>query len=76
MSDEILTLREVAEYLKIGERTVYRLVQGGGLPGFKVGGAWRFQKALLDQWIAEKSSAGTQNTSVQLNPKTPTKTGR
>jgi excisionase family DNA binding protein len=49
---EILTLDEVALYLKAGRRTVYRLVQQGEIPGFKLGGTWRFRRAELDRWIA------------------------
>lgn len=49
---EILTLDEVALYLKAGKRTVYRLVQQGEIPGFKPGGTWRFRRAELDRWIA------------------------
>lgn len=44
MTDEILTLKEVAEYLKLAEKTAYRLVAEGQLPGFKVGGSWRFRR--------------------------------
>lgn len=51
MSDEILTLKEVAEYLKLAEKTAYRLAAEGKLPGFKVGGSWRFQKEDIRQWI-------------------------
>jgi len=40
MADEILTLREVAEYLRLAEKTAYRLAAEGKLPGFKVGGSW------------------------------------
>ena len=49
---EILTLEEVAVYLKAGKRTVYRLAQEGKIPAFKLGGSWRFRRAELDQWIA------------------------
>ena len=41
--DEILTLDEVATYLKAGKRTVYRLAQQGEIPAFKLGGTWRFR---------------------------------
>lgn len=60
MPDEILTLREVAEYLKIGERTAYRLVQDGKLPAFKVGGAWRLRRGALDTWMAQQTAANTE----------------
>lgn len=49
---EILTLDEVATYLKAGKRTVYRLAAEGTLPGFKLGGTWRFRRSDLDQWMA------------------------
>lgn len=50
---EILTLDEVATYLKAGKRTVYRLAQQGAIPAFKLGGTWRFRRSELDRWIVE-----------------------
>jgi len=55
MTDEILTIKEVAEYLKLAEKTAYRLVAEGKLPGFKVGGSWRFNKAEINRWIEQQS---------------------
>ena len=46
-SDEIVTIEEVAAYLKAGRRTVYRLAANGTIPAFKLGGTWRFQRAKL-----------------------------
>jgi excisionase family DNA binding protein len=54
MTDEILTLKEVAEYLKLAEKTAYRLAAEGKLPGFKVGGSWRFRREDVQQWIDEQ----------------------
>lgn len=51
MTDEILTLKEVAEYLKLAEKTAYRLAAEGKLPGFKVGGSWRFKRGEIEGWI-------------------------
>lgn len=51
MTDDILTLKEVAQYLKLAEKTAYRLASEGKLPGFKVGGSWRFKKEDIEQWI-------------------------
>lgn len=51
----ILTLKEVSAYLKVTERTIYRLVAGKKMPAFKVGGSWRFKKADIDQWIKSQS---------------------
>ena len=42
---EILTLRQVAEFLKVTDRTIYRLAAAKKIPAFKVGGTWRFSKA-------------------------------
>tara|TARA_A100001391_G_scaffold24397_1_gene13332 strand:+ start:316 stop:501 length:186 start_codon:yes stop_codon:yes gene_type:complete len=55
MSEEILTLKEVAEYLKLAEKTAYRLAAEGKLPGFKVGGSWRFRRREIESWIDEQS---------------------
>lgn len=52
--DEILTIDEVAAYLKAGKRTVYRLAANGMLPAFKLGGTWRFRRGDLDRWIASR----------------------
>ena len=57
MTDEILTLKEVAQYLKLAEKTAYRLTADGKLPGFKVGGSWRFKRVDIEQWI-EQSKQG------------------
>ena len=53
---EILTIREVAEYLKVTERTIYRLAAAKKIPAFKVGGTWRFSRADLDIWIKHQST--------------------
>ncbi|QLL43317.1 methylation-associated defense system helix-turn-helix domain-containing protein MAD1 [Sulfitobacter pontiacus] len=51
---DILTVKELAEYLKIAEKTAYRFASEGKVPGFKVGSAWRFRKSEIDRWIAEQ----------------------
>ena len=56
--DEILTIDEVAAYLKAGKRTVYRLAADKKIPAFKLGGTWRFRKADLEQWIAQQTTGG------------------
>lgn len=52
--DEILTIDEVAAFLKAGKRTVYRLAASGNLPAFKLGGTWRFRRSDLDRWITSR----------------------
>lgn len=50
MSD-VLTLKQLAEHLQLSERTIYRLLGRGQLPGFKVGGSWRFRRSVVDYWL-------------------------
>lgn len=57
MNDQILTLKEVAEYLRLAEKTAYRLAAEGKLPGFKVGGSWRFKKEDIESWITEQKAS-------------------
>ena len=52
---EILTIKQVAVFLKVTERTIYRLAAAKKIPGFKVGGTWRFRTADIDAWIAAQS---------------------
>lgn len=54
MTDEILTLKEVAAYLQLTEKTAYRLAADKKLPGFKVGGSWRFKRVDLEAWIEKQ----------------------
>lgn len=60
MAENILTIREVADLLKINEKTVYKLAANAKIPGFKVGGSWRFDRATITRWI-EKGVAPADN---------------
>lgn len=51
MENQILTIKQVADYLKVNERTIYRLATSGELPAFKVGNSWRLKQADLETWI-------------------------
>ena len=53
---DILMIKDVAEYLKVTERTIYRLAAAKKIPAFKVGGSWRFSRADIDRWIQQQSS--------------------
>jgi excisionase family DNA binding protein len=53
---DILTIKELAEHLKVNERTIYRLASAKKIPAFKVGGSWRFSRIDIDRWIREQSS--------------------
>ena len=54
MPDEILTLAEVAQLLKVADKTVYTMAQRGEVPAFKVRGQWRFRRDDLDQWTEQQ----------------------
>jgi excisionase family DNA binding protein len=53
---DILTITEVSEYLKVAERTLYRLAAAKKIPAFKVGGTWRFPRSDIDEWIKRQTS--------------------
>ena len=53
--DDILTVKEMANYLRMEEHTIYRMARKGQLPAFKLSGQWRFKKDLVERWIEEKS---------------------
>ncbi len=59
---EILTIGQVAAYLQVTERTIYRLSQGKKIPAFKVGGMWRYSQTDIDSWIKQKSMDGIEST--------------
>ncbi|TET32848.1 MAG: DNA-binding protein [Planctomycetota bacterium] len=50
-SGNVLTIEELADYLKISKSTLYKLAQNGVLPGIKVGRHWRFHKDAVDEWL-------------------------
>jgi len=52
---EVMTIEELAEYLKVSKSSLYKLAQRGKVPGQKVGKHWRFRKATIDQWLDEQS---------------------
>lgn len=52
MTETVLTLRDVADLLKLSEKSIYRRAQRGEIPAFKVGGTWRFRRGDIDSWIA------------------------
>jgi len=52
---EILTVKQVAEYLQMNEHTIYRLARSGQIPSIKIAGQWRFKKEIIDKWISDES---------------------
>ena len=57
VEEAILTIEEVAKYLRVSERTVYDWAQKGEIPAGKIGTAWRFKKTEIEQWVDDRLSA-------------------
>ena len=51
-----MTLKEVADYLKLSKSTIYRFVQQNRVPAAKIGNQWRFCKEAIDEWIDRKTN--------------------
>ena len=58
---ELMTVEEVAAYLRVTKKTVYRLLERGGIPAAKVGHQWRFEKGLIDEWLQQSSVGAKAN---------------
>lgn len=54
LTDEILTIEEVARYLRVSDRTVYEWAQKGEIPAGKIGTVWRFKKCEIENWVDER----------------------
>ncbi|MBA7678613.1 hypothetical protein ES703_86891 [subsurface metagenome] len=52
---ELMTVEEVADYLRVTRKTIYRLLKQGSIPAAKVGHQWRFDKPLIDKWLQPDS---------------------
>lgn len=61
MDTEIMTLSEVASYLKIAEKTVSRMIVRGEIPCTKVASQWRFMKSMIDDWLISRMNVVPQN---------------
>ena len=53
MPGDVLTIDELAEYLRISRSTLYKLAQEGRVPCQKVGRHWRFRKQAIDRWLGD-----------------------
>jgi excisionase family DNA binding protein len=62
--NKLLTVKEVATYLVVTERTVYRLIKDPVFPAFKVGGQWRFKIDLIDDWMRRDRSEAPSTLAV------------
>ncbi len=55
-TDTVMTIGELAKYLKVSKSTLYKLCQDGRVPGQKVGRHWRFRKAVIDRWLGDDNN--------------------
>lgn len=58
---EIMTVKEVASYLKMKPVTIYKLAKEGKIPAFRVASFWRFKKDLIDKWLSDESRKNLTN---------------
>ena len=59
MTDDILTIEEVAKYLRVSDRTVYDWAQKGEIPDGKIGTVWRFKKSEVENWVNARLSSSS-----------------
>jgi len=60
-NEQVMTLEELAQYLKVPKSTLYKTLQDGRIPGQKIGKQWRFGKAAIDQWLASQNQKQGEN---------------
>ncbi len=58
---DILTLPELAKYLKTSRDTIYRKAQKGKIPAVKFGKEWRFPKDIIDEWLRKEAQSRVEN---------------
>jgi len=66
VEEAILTIEEVAQYLRVSERTVYDWAHKGEIPAGKIGTVWRFKRTEIEQWVNDRLSSNKLG--QQLNP--------
>ena len=57
LDTDVMTIKEVAHYLRLSEAKVYALARDGSIPAFRIGKSWRFQKDLIVEWIRKGAGA-------------------
>jgi len=67
-TDQVLNLEEASRYLRIKRRTLYSLAARGAVPAAKIGGQWRFRRALLEELFAAKEGADPRPPQTGVRP--------
>lgn len=58
-ADDVMTIEELAVYLKLSKSSLYQFARAGKVPGVKIGEQWRFQKSAIDEWMRSRTVART-----------------
>lgn len=66
--DEMLTIDDLAAYLKLKPQTIYKWVQAGKLPGAKFGKEWRFRRSAIERWIDSYIPSGVKASGPERTP--------
>jgi excisionase family DNA binding protein len=53
---EVMTVKQVAEYLQIDPQSIYKMAQRNKIPCAKIAGQWRFKKSIIEEWLCQKIS--------------------
>lgn len=75
MADKLITVRQLQELLGVDRVTIYRLLDAGQLPGFKVGGQWRFSRAEIEAWLARQRGGAAGSATERRPSKSPAPCG-
>ena len=67
--DSLITLEEVAAYLRLSKDTVYRMAQAGKIPASKVGNQWRFRREEVDAWLEKHKNLRGDGSGVDSTAK-------
>jgi len=54
---KLMTIKEVADYLRLSKVTVYKMTRQGKIPALKIGKQWRYNKSEIDSWVKQKSNS-------------------
>ena len=54
-ADDVMTIDELAAYLKLSKSSLYQFARAGKVPGVKIGEQWRFQKSAIDEWMRSRT---------------------
>ena len=58
--EKLLDFKQIKKYLKVSRATMYRLVKDKKIPGFKVGGQWRFRKDRIEKWLEDRENINSK----------------